>query len=78
MSCEGQHSTSLELTGPVLELPLVKTFISPSKQSLSKFLCLEQLASQSPQIIVKQSLKVISLGHESFSTKDKAGTCSSR
>lgn len=35
-------------------------------------------ASQSSQIIVIHSLKVIHLGHEKFSTKDKARNCSSR
>lgn len=60
----------------MFELPLVRTFISLSKSTLNK-LCLEQLASQSSQIIVRHSLKVLNQSHKRFSTKDKARTCSS-
>lgn len=76
---EGKHSALLELVGWDRAWTSVCKnlhFSEPSR--LSKLLCLEQLASQSSQVTAMHNLKVIKLGQERFSTKDKARTRSSR
>lgn len=78
---EGTHSALLELVGRARAwTSFCKNLHFSEPSRLSKLLCLEQLKalSQSSQVIVMHNLKVISLGHERFSTKDKARTHSSR